>query len=137
MEITVHIHGEHTLSVVSVDLFHRILLQIANRLFFFFFPQIQSSPMPRRTHTAIYTNSRTYRGTNPSGLAACLLPLLRLIKHPFFMCRTQRNGCGPMYPCFHPAFFLFFPPSILSPSSPRRRQASLRQTLLGVHLLTC
>lgn len=71
--------------------------------------------MLRRTHTAIYTNSHTYRGTNPSGLPACLLPLLRLIKHPFFMCRTQRNGCGPMYPCFHPAFFfisLHFKPQL-------------------------
>lgn len=44
------------------------------------------------THSHTYTN----RGTNPSGLPACLLPLLRLIRRPFFICRTQRNGWGPM-----------------------------------------
>lgn len=52
------------------------------------------TPMPRHTHMAIHTH--TNRGTNPSGLPACLLPLLCLIRRSFFICRTQRNDCGPM-----------------------------------------
>lgn len=74
--------------------------------------------MPRHTHFVICVHTYTHTNTssNPSGLPACLLPLLRLIRRPFFICRTQRNGSGPMQPCFHPAF------SILSPRTPVKRQ---------------